>query len=143
MLAHCLVDEIKPTRVYEVHAPPWDWGGPCYIDRLVALGGRLWLRQRHGGLPYANVMPIDAIVALARAYLCSSPAYLIGHAILARPRVLAVVGIDYEAPREMMLLQRGSVEWLCGVAVGMGIDLVVPDTSPLLKGGELYGTAKE
>jgi hypothetical protein len=76
--------------------------------------------------------PFDKVLPFTGDYFVSSVAYMIAHAISMRPDVLAVYGIDLQDDHEWDY-QRACVEYLLGIARGMGTQIVIPDGSALLK----------
>ena len=72
-------------------------------------------------------------------YIMSSISYMLILAILEGVNEIHLYGVDMMATDEYAY-QRANCEWLVGIAQGMGIKVIVPEQSKILKAGFLYGT---
>lgn len=72
------------------------------------------------------------------AYFTSTPALMLAWAIDQGYEEIGIYGIDLASDIEY-LNQRPCVEYLIGLARGMGRTVIMPPTSALLKAGHIYG----
>jgi hypothetical protein len=108
----------------------WDWlstdhGKPVYVQ-----GG-------HPDLPHATPYPIREIVEEFGTYFTSSIAWMIALAIRQGAKQIGLWGVDMATDTEYAH-QRACCEFMLGVAFGRGIDVLVPDQSPLCKTIGMY-----
>ena len=82
--------------------------------------------------PGCLAYPFDKVIPFTGDYFISSVAYMLAHAISMRPDVLAVYGIDLQDDHEWDY-QRACVEYMLGLARGMGTKIIIPEGSALLK----------
>lgn len=132
-------------QYFEVHRPDqWARNGiRGYADQLRSLGPALTVLHPHSSLPDANVLKMARLRALLPKacwpdYFASSFAYMLAHAIVVRPRRIGLYGIDLSVAGEYAH-QRPNMEFLLGIAHGLGIEIVVSQGSSLLKHHEVYG----
>ena len=76
------------------------------------------------------------------AYITSSPAMMLAHAILENYTEIHIYGIHLATQAEY-LKQRPNFEWLIGRAEERGINIVLPPECPLLKHTHVYGYEPE
>lgn len=131
---------------FEMHAPPkcFDAGhlGSCVGREMPPLV----MQRTWSEWPTSLVFPLDAARAAftvpgrARPFLTSTPAYMLALALLQdhKPREIQLFGIDLAQGFEYQL-QRPSFEFLLGIAHAVGIRVVVPAASELLRARFLYG----
>ena len=89
----------------------------------------LWMLEPAYG---AKRFPKEQVLKLGN-YFTSSIAWLVGLAILVKPETLGLFGCDLLLKEEYQR-QRPCVEHLLGYARGIGINIVLPSSCPLLKG---------
>jgi len=71
-------------------------------------------------------------------YFTNSISWMIAHAILEGATSIGVYGVDMAQSGEYSA-QRPSCEYFLGLAAGLGIELVIAETSDLLKSATVYG----
>lgn len=114
-------------------------------------GRPIYMQEAHADIPAAVRFPLERVVKVFGRYFTSSIGYMLALAILeGRDDSLAVVdpeaaygwigiyGIDLAADTEYGD-QRPNAEYLVGVAKGLGIEIVIPKESALLRADRLYG----
>lgn len=90
--------------------------------------------------PRTVAYPRAEIVDAFGTYFTNSVSWMIAHAIgEGDVGTIGVYGIDMAQTTEYAG-QRPSCEYFIGLARGLGIEVVIPDASDLLRGGGLYGT---
>ena len=97
----------------------------------------VWLQAADPRVPHAQVFPRAEIEAQFGSWFDSSPAWMLAHAILQGYRRIVIVGIHLASEQEY-LKQKPQMCYLIGVARGKGIEVVVPDESPLLQSTHRY-----
>lgn len=143
------------TACVEIHYQWW-FSHPRYAPKMYE-----WMQQPHPfpiytqevytdvpssvAYPFADVLALANVKRCAGAdwqetinqYFTSSYDYLIGLAILHNPRRIISVGYDMASDTEYRYQREGGAFWL-GVAAGRGIEVVIPEECPMLR-GMLYG----
>ena len=92
----------------------------------------------HQDLPTSVAFPLQAVIGIGCDYLTSSVAFYVAWAIHQGYRTIGLYGIDLVVGTEYEF-QKACAEFWLGVAHGKGIDLVIPQTSALLKHTHRYG----
>lgn len=132
----------RADRWFELHARSlFDTTLPLrrpkgYVQWLRDFAGPVYMLEQHADIPPSVRYPLEDVTADVGSYLTSTIAMMLGLAIHLRAPTIYVYGVDmafgdYER-------QRACCEHLLGLAIGRGITITVPDSSPLLK-GPLYG----
>jgi hypothetical protein len=142
-------DMPRATRLFEVHHPSvWPrYSGPGYPRRLADLGNALWMRFPTADLTLANSYPFAEVrqrFALSDRpadIFTSSIAYMLALAIAEGVDRIGIYGVDMNAEDEWAY-QRPAAEFLIGVAVGAGIDVVIAPQSALCRANFVYGGAE-
>lgn len=102
-------------------------------------GKPLYLLGPHAAIPHATVYPRDEVLQrFPPGYFTNSISYMIALAIMEGFTEIGIYGVDM-AQHDEYAHQRPSCEWMIGFAQGMGIKVVVPEESDLLKCRKLYG----
>lgn len=138
------------TRHFDPH--PLSWTEQNFTSELFAeyLG---FLTQDHGdrliylleeieSVPNSVRYPIERVVEfVGRRYFTNVIGYQIALALVLGAKKIGLWGIDLRADEEYGA-QRPNVEWLLGVAQGMGVEVELPDKSAVLNADRsqpLYG----
>lgn len=102
----------------------------------------IYMQEKFPFIPAAVRYPREQVMQKFPRYFESSIAWMTAHLLLEAPSTnvttLGIYGVSMDVPDEYAH-QRANMEWLLGIAHGMGIKLVVPAESRLLKGRRLYG----
>ena len=99
---------------------------PVYVQDAAALGS-----------PSARTFPKAEIEAKFGTHFASSPAWMIGHALLEGVTELHIYGIHLATEWEYMR-QKPNMSFLLGLAAGRGVKVVIPKGSPLLAESHQY-----
>lgn len=132
----------QPSGWFQIH-PKWDFmrsnnrNDPAHWK---------WLREPHdfpifmqadfAEIPAAVRYPIEEVMDMGGMYLTSSPAMMFALGILMGYQRIGLWGIDMAADSEYNY-QKPCMEYWIGIARGMGIEVVLPENCPLLR-GNLY-----
>lgn len=119
---------------------------PEYFTFLKAAGDKAMLAHKSDELPEAKLFPAKELVDKYGRYFTNTVAWLTAYAIeelLKRKEgdeklVLGIWGVNMAMDTEYSI-QRPSCEYFLGVAEGKGIDVIIPETSEMLKCSFLYG----
>lgn len=141
-------------RLFEMHPlellrKPEARRPPGYEDRLRGLDSTLYMQREYEDIPNATAYPIDKVCNfLGVDYFNSSIAYLLALAIaepsnwLERSNKIGIWGVDMAdlepQPGDLSYVsefayQRPNMEYLIGYARGKGIEVYIPQESPLTK----------
>ncbi len=128
------------TKLFELHtqyvleeANSWTGLKP-YLEKM---GENTILGHPNQHLPNATMFPKDELIKKFGNYFTSSIAWMIGYAILQKPDVIGLWGIDMMGEEEYAN-QRPCCEYLLGIARGMNIPIIIADESPILRSERLY-----
>lgn len=97
----------------------------------------VYLQQAHPSIPASVTFPREAIEAKFGANFASSPAWMIGLALLEGVTELHIYGIHLATEWEY-LRQKPNMTFLLGLAAGLGVKVVIPKGAPLLKESHRY-----
>jgi len=141
-------DGRRVTRVFEIHDdlsdkdpnyPKWlfDQGYPMVVSEKFAFKG-----------DHIAYYPTDEVnQILDGEYLSSSPAYMIGFAILKGAREIGIYGVDMAVDNHEFFKQRPEMYAWIAYAKAKGIKITIPKESSLFKGtyveGRDWGMKKE
>jgi hypothetical protein len=89
------------------------------------------------GSPNARTFPKADVEKSVGPYFASSPAWMLGHALMEGVTEIQVFGIHLATEWEY-LKQKPNFSFLLGVAAGRGVKIVVPKTAPLLRESHQY-----
>ena len=89
------------------------------------------------GSPSARTFPKDEIMRTISPYFASSPAWMIGLALMEGVTELHIYGIHLATEWEY-LRQKPNMTFLLGIAVGRGVKVVIPKGAPLLVESHQY-----
>ncbi len=93
---------------------------PSYLEKL----------RECSGLTTAENFPFDAVAEDVGDYWTSSVGYMLSLAIHKKPEEIAVYGVD---ANDEYGYQKPNLEYLIGFARGRGIEVNIPEQSPLCK----------
>jgi hypothetical protein len=130
---------LRMDRVFEVHLPrEWkDYAPKDYIERLCMMP-RLYLQEPHPQVPNGERYPLEEVEKTTGDYFSSSIAYLMALAIHEGAEEIGLFGVAMEGHDEYGY-QRPNMEYLVGLARGLGIKVHIPEQSPLCKYSGQYG----
>jgi len=129
---------------FEIHDPLTIKEQFGNVDFHASLTKPVFMQEKREDVPFSERYPIEDILAMfPRKYFTNSISYMIAYAIyLARQgeniKRIGIWGVDMCVDSEYSH-QRPSCEYFIGIAEGMGIEVVIPGESDLLKCALLYG----
>jgi hypothetical protein len=138
---HSLVGK-RVTKVFEIHDDLSEHGDPVkYAQYLVAMGLPMVVGE---GFPlkadHVRTYPFQEAKDLwGSEYLTSSSAYMLALAILEGATHIGVYGVDMAVDNHEYFWQRPGVEAWIGFAKGRGIEVTIPDVSPVGKSDYIEG----
>lgn len=136
--------ERKPDRWFEIHRPEArpDVAVPDYLDDLKAIGCPLYMIDRDPTYPTSVTYPLNDVRAvvpsLYHKYFTSGVSYMVALAIVEGFEQIALYGIDCATGTEYAG-QKACLEAWCSLAMGRGIEVIIPPQSALFKTPFLYG----
>lgn len=127
----------RMARLFEMHdlrllESPMSRRPEGYMERLRSVDVPLYMQEAYPSIPNAQAYPYAAVASITGAYWNSSIAYAFALALAEGATELAVYGVDMVVGDEYAY-QRPNMEYLIGMARGMGIPVSIPDASPLCK----------
>ena len=128
------------ARYQETYAWYWQWLTKDHGDRPLYIGRAD--DPMAGRIPSGVVYPTEAITAKFGRYFNNSVSFMLAAAIALKPDTIGLWGVDMavdQVNNAEYSHQRPSCEYFIGLARGLGIEVIVPEESDLLKVGRLYG----
>lgn len=110
---------------------------PGHLEWLAKQTCPVFLQRADPRVPHGIVFPEPAIEQTFGSWFDSSPAWILAHAIFEGFKEIHIYGIHLATEWEY-LKQKPNMAFLCGIAVGAGVKLVVPKESPLLRASHRY-----
>lgn len=132
------------TRWFDIHPieqlrnMPSRNGEESYIQRLANRTCPVYMQQKVDDVPNSVAYPLERIIKKFGNYFTNSISYMLALAIDEGYEEIHIYGVDMAQGTEYAH-QRPSCEYFIGLARGMGINVVVPKQSDLLKTAYLYG----
>lgn len=123
---------VAPNRWFELHSPEHLIKNAGVLQRdidYMAQMENIWMMNPVGK---AHQFPREEVLKLGK-YFTSSIAWVTGLAILEKPAVIGLWGVDLMLTKEYQR-ERPCIEHWIGYAQGCGINIAIPDISPLCKG---------
>ena len=131
----------RTDRHWEMHQPEAtaDIRDPNYLTFLQTCPIPIYMIQQYDEYPNSIRFPIEDAIRLAgRDYFMSSVSYMMALAIMEGFQEIHLYGINLAIGDEYFY-EKPNAEWWIGKAEGMGIKVVVPQASSLLKQFRRYG----
>lgn len=120
--------------IFEIHDDLTEHGDvDKYVNYLLSLEKPMVVGEKFPAEgPDITVYPFDAVKEMyGSTYLTSSPAYMIGYALLMGHQHIEIYGADMAVDDHEYFWQRPGVEAWVGFAKGRGVNVVIPPESPL------------
>lgn len=126
------------TRWYDLHDKKVINSDEQHVEWLkkATLPVYVWTPQDEW--PTAVTFPREQLLDEFGRYFTNSISWMIAHAILEGATTIGIWGVDMAQSSEYAA-QRPSCEYFLGLAAGLGIQIIVAETSDLLKAAVLYG----
>lgn len=102
-----------------------------YFEHLGNCNG-LYMQEDYPEVPNAQRYPFESVARTTTDYFNSSIAYAMAMAIHDGAEEIGIYGVDMKGDDEYGY-QKPNLEYLIGLARGLGVKVHVPDQSPLLK----------
>lgn len=142
--AHATVHSLcqRVDRYFDLH--PWVWitgkQVPGYVEWVKQTKTPIYLQEKRADVPSSVRFPRERLQAEYPEYFTSHAAWMIALALSEGVTHLGFFGIHYSGDEEHRD-QRAGCEFWMGVALGRGVQLVIPPDNPLLKEPKwrLYG----
>lgn len=148
VLAHDLVFHMDDVRIQEVRAAAHpDSNIAAMLAWLKTHPGPVMTSRAHPDYPGLVEFPLQDVINALQCdpYFNGTGAYAIAYAIFLGVKKISAFGFDFTYPNAHHAEKgRACVEYLLGIAWARGIDLSLPDTTPLMDRNEplaqrLYG----
>ena len=110
---------------------------PNHLEFLKAQQIPVYLQDVHPEIPHSVRFPKEAIEAKFGKHFASSPAWMIGLALLEGVTELHIYGIHLATEWEYVK-QKPNMTFLLGLAAGLGVKVVLPRGCPLLAESHQY-----
>ena len=124
------------NRLFEMHALELIESVPCrkpgYIDLLNSVEVPLYMQDEYKEIQRSKRYPFEDVSKVTGDYFNSSIAYMLALAIYEKADKIGLWGVDMAADEEYFY-QRPNIEYLLGLARGKGIEIYIPEESPILK----------
>jgi hypothetical protein len=136
--------ERRPDRWFEIHRAESrpDVAVPDYLEDLKAIGCPLYMITAEAAYPTSVKYPLEEIQAvvppLYRSYFTSGVSYMVALALKEGFEEIALYGIDCATGTEYAG-QKPCLEAWCSLAMGRGVNVIIPAQSALFKTPFLYG----
>jgi len=126
---------------------------PAHMAWMKACQRPVWMWIPHPDIPKSVTFPIHEVLGMRHpetgkllcpeGYFNNTISWMIAHAIYQGYKTIGIYGVDMALDgvhgQSEYSHQRPSVEFWIGVARGLGIEVVMPQESEILKTGFLYG----
>ena len=130
----------EPGFPQDPHAKPWF--SPEYVRFIEQFPGPVFMSELPPTVPNALLFPYAAMIEKHGPYhFTSSVAWMIALAIELKPKAIGLWGIDMAAHEEWAL-QRPGCQHFLGLAIRMGINVVLPPESDLMQPSTMYGLSE-
>ncbi len=139
------IPHLRADRIFDLHprhvfTMERKNGFKNYYEFLRQCPTVIYMQNRYEDIPQSVRYPLEMVrQQWPNVPLGSTTAYMIALALLEGVTHIGMWGLDYQAKSEYEE-QRPNVELWCGIAMGMGVQLVIPSVSPLChEPKRLYG----
>ena len=130
-------------RLFEIHREAsWgdpNFGGPEHLQKLQEMSCPVFMVEKYAHIFNSVRYPIEAVLeGKFKPFFSSTIAYMLALAIHERVPVIRLLGVDMKVDSEYHYQREALLYWQ-GIAEGLGLDVQIPDVSPLTDTGILYG----
>jgi hypothetical protein len=126
------------TRWYDLHDRATIERDERHVEWLKATTLPVYVWTPSLEWPTSVEFPRTELLDRFGRYFTNSISWMLAHAILEGATTIAVYGVDMAQSTEYSA-QRPSCEYFLGLAKGLGIEIIIAETSDLLKTAVLYG----
>jgi hypothetical protein len=118
------------------------WFSPEYCDFLRRYAGTVMMATDHADVPHGVRAPFEELIKKHGPYhFTSSIAWMIALALEFKPKAIGLWGVDMAATSEYAF-QRPGLQHFLGLATQMGIEVVLPPESDLMRPTTMYGISE-
>jgi len=128
----------KFTRWYDLHDRATITSDEAHVAFLKNTELPVYTWTANPEWPTSLSYPREEIIEEFGRYFTNSISWMIAHAILEGATTIGVWGVDMAQSTEYAA-QRPSCEYFLGLAAGLGVEIIIAETSDLLKTAVLYG----
>ena len=126
-------------RLFEMHVPEH----PAFpgVEQLNKATVHIYMQERYQDVSWSIRYPIESVIEeTGYDYFSCTVAYIIAFAILSHIDTIGIWGI--EGLEREYAKQRENIHFWLGMAIGKGVDIVIPEGCSLLRDpfGVRYGT---
>lgn len=123
----------RADLIFEVHENLEEHGEPeKYLEFVKAYGSPMIVGENYSS--WGEVYPYEKVNSLMGGeYLTSSPAYMIGYALLKGATEIGIYGVEMSVDDHEYFKQRPAMYAWLGYCKGRGIKITIPDESGLFK----------
>ncbi len=115
------------------------WFSPEFATFLAEHKGPVFMSGKVPSIPSSVRIPYEQLIEKHGHYFWSSTiCYMLAMAIDQRPKAIGLWGVDMAATEEYAY-QRPACQHFIGLAMAMGIDVVLPAESDLMRPATMYG----
>lgn len=115
------------------------WFSPEFRQFLREFKGTVLMTEKHPDIPNCVQYPYQELLDKHGPYhFCSSVSWMLALALELQPKALGLFGVDMAAGEEWAY-QRPSCQHFLGMAKALGIEVVLPPESDLMRHTTLYG----
>ena len=130
------------NRWYDLHDLATIRSDTEHVAWLTTTKVPVYMWEPQSEWPTSIALPKSTLVERFGSYFTNSISWMIAHAILEGATTIGVYGVDMAQGTEYAA-QRPSCEYFLGLARGMGIEIIIPETSDLLKSAAMYGAESD
>ena len=133
---------VEKNGVYYRRGSPDFKGMPVntYMQELGKLNVPIYMQQKWDIIPSSIEYPVNEVIQQFGSYFTNSVSYMIAFAIKEKFEKILIYGVDMASlVGGEYTHQRASCEFFIGLAMGLGIEIEIPNTADLLKTRFLYG----
>jgi len=126
-------------RLFEIHEDRSEHKQPEYDNYLLAKGIPVVAADNFPDGPHVSRFPYQEASRMLGMYFTSSPSYMMALAIMEGVQHIGLWGCDMAVDDHEYFYQRPCMEAWVGYAKGLGIEITIPDESPLGKSSYVEG----
>ena len=131
---------VPASRWFQLHPLDWRENGlpygrtPVHYQWLKTCGIPVYMNYPDPDIPTAVKYPVNAVVDRFGYFLVGTPAYMLALALHEGDvESIEMYGVDLCGDPVEYIKQRPSLAYFIGLARGMGVEVIMPPNSPLLK----------
>jgi hypothetical protein len=107
-----------------------------YLEDLNSLSIPVYMQKSCDVVARSTNFPVNTLVDIFGRYFTSSHSWMLAFAIYLGFKIIGIFGVNMDEPSHID--KRPCMEHYIGIAKGKGIEVIIPDNSPLCKDNTLY-----